>query len=101
MGNTIEDMLLLLLSIKNKGSTSFVGEHISFGTVGYLCAEAVKQGYIIEERDDLYLSEKGLLFIEEANKKFNKSGIDKEISTIPSAYIKKISQDDVYLPEKI
>ena len=101
MGNTIEDMLLLLLSIKNNGCTNFVEEHITFGTVGYLCAEAIKQGYIIEERNDLCLSQKGLLFIEETNKKFNKSGIDKEISTIPIAYIKKNSPEDVYLPEKI
>lgn len=101
MGFTNEDMLLLLLSIKNKGNSSFVDEHISFGTVGYLCSEAIKLEYVTEEREGLSLSEKGFLFIEETNKKFNKSGVNKEISTLPNAYIKKISFEDVYFPEKI
>ena len=101
MSFTTEDMLLLLLSIKNDGSPSFVGEHISFGTLGYLCSEAINQGFIIEDRNDLTLTEKGVSFIEKTNKKFNKTGVSKVISTLPNAYIEKVSIEDVYLPEKI
>lgn len=101
MAYTIDDMLLLLISIKNNGNPNFVEKHISFGTVGYLCSEAIKQGYIIEDRKELVLTDKGILFIKETNKKLNKKGVNKEIATLPNAYIKKISIDDIYLPEKI
>lgn len=101
MSYTIEDMLLLLISIKNKGTPDFVEDHISFGTVGYLCSEAIKQGYIVRDRNELILVDKGLLFIEETNKKLKKKGINKEIATLPDAYGKKISIEDIYLPEKI
>lgn len=101
MSYSVEDMLLLLISIKNRGTPNFVEKHISFGTVGYLCSEAIKQGYIIEDRKELGLTDKGFLFIEEANKKLNKKGVDKEISSLPNAYIKKMLIDDIYLPKKI
>lgn len=96
-----EDILLLLLSIKHNGDPSFVKKYITFGTVGYLCSEAIKQGYIIENRKELELTDKGLLFIDEMNKQLNKKGVDKEIASLPNAYITKISIDDVYLPENI
>ena len=96
-----EDMLLLLISIKNNGNPEFVNNHLSFGTTGYLCAEAIKQEFIVEDRKELFLTEKGNLFIDEANKKLGRKGVDKEIAYLPNAYIKKISIDDIYLPEKI
>lgn len=98
---TVEDMLLLLISIKNDGNPSFVEDHISFGTVGLLCMEAINKGLIIEDRKEFVLTDKGVSYIEHENKKLNKKGIDKEISSLPDAYIKKFSVDDIYLPEKI
>ena len=101
MSYNIEDMLLLLLSIKHNGEPDFVKKYITFGTVGYLCSEAIKQGYIIENRKELELTDKGVLFVEETNKKLNKKGVDKEIASLPNAYISKLSIDDIYLPENI
>lgn len=94
-------MLLLLISIKNNGNPDFVERNISFGTVGALCSKAIECGYIIKDRKELVVTEKGLSFIKNANKKLNKKGVSKEIASLPNAYIKKISIDDIYLPEKI
>lgn len=101
MAYNLDDMLLLLLSIKNTNSSIFVMEHLSFGSVGTLCAEALREGLIVETRKNLEITEQGLIFITQANKKLNRKGIDKSIAHIPDVYIQKISEDAVYLPEKI
>ena len=96
-----EEMLFLLLSLKHTTFSSFVTEHLSFSGVGTLCSEAIQKGFIIEIRKELKITDKGLAFISETNKKLNRHGIECSISRIPDVYIKKISADAVYLPEKI
>lgn len=101
MSYDLEEMLFLLLSIKHTTSSSFVTEHLSFMSVGALCSKAIQEGFIIEIRKELKITEKGLSFISQANDKLNRHGIDRSIAHVPDAYIEKISTDTVYLPEKI
>ena len=99
MSYDLEEMLFLLLSLKHTTSSSFVTEHLSFS--GALCSEAIREGFIIETRKELKITDKGLAFISETNNKLNRQGIERSIARIPDVYIEKISADAVYLPEKI
>lgn len=101
MSYDLEDMLLLLLSIKHTNSSFFVMQHLSYGTVGDLCAEAIREGLIVESRKKLQLTEQGLSFIERANDKLGRKGIDRFIAHIPDVMIEKISIDDIYLPDRM
>ena len=101
MSYDIEDMLLLLLSIKHTSSSLFVMQHLSYGTVGELCEEALKEGLIIENRKTLQLTERGNIFIAQTNGKFNRKGIECKIAHIPDVIVDKIKLEDIYLPEKI
>ena len=101
MSYDLEEMLFLLLSLKHTNSSSFVTEHLSFSGVGALSSEAIREGFIIETRKELKITDKGLAFISETNNKLNRHGIERSIARIPDVYIEKISADAVYLPEKI
>ncbi len=101
MSYDLEDMLLLLISIKHTNSSFFVMEHLSYGTIGDLCSEAIREGLIVENRKELQLTEQGLSFIERANDKLNRKGIDRFIVRIPDVMIEKICIDDIYLPDRI
>ena len=96
MSYDLEEMLFLLLSLKHTTSSSFVTEHL-----GALCSEAIREGFIIETRKELKITDKGLAFISETNNKLNRHGIERSIARIPDVYIEKLSADAVYLPEKI
>ena len=95
------DIFLMLTSIKHDGSTDFVQNKLSCGTVGGLIYQLLTDGYIVENGDELILTENGKMFLYEINLQLNNKGINKCISTLPDAYIQKISIDDVYLPENI
>ena len=69
MSYDLEEMLFLLLSLKHTNSSSFVTEHLSFSGVGALCSEAIREGFIIETRKELKITDKGLAFISETNKR--------------------------------
>ena len=101
MSYDLEEMLFLLLSLKHTTSGSFVTEPLSFSGVGALCSEAIREGFIIETRKELKITDKGLAFISETNNKLNRHGIERSIARIPDVYIEKLSADAVYLPEKI
>ena len=62
---------------------------------------AIREGFIIETRKELKITDKGLAFISETNNKLNRHGIERSIARIPDVYIEKLSADAVYLPEKI
>lgn len=97
----LEEMLLLLLSIKHTNSSLFVMEHLSFGVTGDLCAEAIREGLILESQKKLKLTSQGISFINQANDKLGRKGIDRAISRLPGVVIDKISADDIYLPNRI
>ena len=101
MSYDLEDMLLLLLSIKHTNSSFFVMQHLSYGTVGDLCVEALREGLIVESRKKLQLTERGLSFIEQTNDKLGRKGIERQIARMPDVVIEKISIDDIYLPDRI
>lgn len=101
MSYDLESMLLLLLSIKHTNSSFFVAQHLSYGTVGELCVEALREGLIIENRKNLQLTEQGLAFIEQANDRLGRKGIERKIARLPDVVTKKISADDIYLPDRI
>lgn len=101
MSYDLEEMLFFLLSLKNTTFSSFVTEHLSFSGVGTLCSEAIHEGFVIETRKELKITDKGLAFISKTNNKLNRHGIERSIAHIPNVYIEKKSADDVYLPEKI
>ena len=101
MSYDLENMLLLLLSIKHTNSSYFVMQHLSYRTVGDLCAEAIRQGLIVESRKKFHLTEEGTVFIEKANDKLGRKGIDRFIAHLPGVIIEKISIEDIYLPDRI
>lgn len=101
MSYDLEDMLLLLLSVKHTNSSLFVVEHLSFGTVGSLCAQALQEGLIVESRKKLNLTERGVSFIKQTNDKLGRKGIDRTIARLPNVVIEKIAADDIYLPDRI
>ena len=90
MSYDLEEMLFLLLSLKHTTSSSFVTEHLSFSGVGALCSEAIREGFIIETRKELKITDKGLAFISETNNKLNRHGIERSIARIPDVYIEKL-----------
>lgn len=79
MSYDLEEMLFLLLSLKHTTSSSFVTEHLSFSGVGALCSEAIREGFIIETRKELKITDKGLAFISETNNKLNRHGIERSM----------------------
>ncbi len=101
MSYDLENMLLLLLSIKHTQSSLFVMQHLSYGTIGNLCTEAIRGGLITETRNLFRLTDKGIAFIEQANNTLGRKGIDRAIAKIPDVRIPSISLDDIYLPSKI
>lgn len=96
-----EDMLLLLISIKNGGSPLFLEKHLSHNITIY--NTALSQKYIVEnkEKKEVTLTEEGLKYIESANKRLHRKGVDKEIAPLADAYTKKIAITDIYIPEEI
>ena len=92
MSYDLEDMLLLLLSIKHTDTSFFVMQHLSYGTVGELCSEALKEGLIVENRKRLHLTEDGITFIDQANNKLGRKGIDRLIAHIPDVVGEKIQK---------
>ena len=101
MSYDLEEMLLLLLSIRKTQSPDFAVNQLSFNKVGSLCSEALKNGWIIEYRKKILLTEQGGLFIEQANDQLGRKGIERYIARLPEVFTEKISLTDIYLPEKI
>lgn len=101
MAYDIEEMLMLLLSIKHSTFSEFVVQHLSYKTVGDLCIEALEKGFIIETRKNFHLTEDGYNFIEKMNNKLGRKGIDRQIAHLPDVTIENINLDDIYLPKKI
>ena len=96
-----EEMLLLLLSVRHSDSSLFVSRHLTSGTSGALCAQALKDGYLFENRRKLELTERGRSFIRETNRRLGRKGIDSAIASVPNEQIDPIGIDDIYLPEKM
>lgn len=101
MSYDLEDMLFLLLSIKNTNYSTFVLEHLTISRVGALCSEAVQEGFLVESRKELKLTEKGMDFIKKTNDRLDRHGLARVIAPVPDVYIRKISVDDIYLPSKM
>lgn len=51
--------------------------------------------------EEFHITEKGKIFIKHANDELKNKGIAREIARIPDVYIPKISDEDIYLPDKI
>lgn len=99
MSYDADNMLCLLLTIKNGGSASFITSHLSYQDTGLLAAEALHEGLIIETRKTFKITEKGIRYIEETNNELNRHGVDRNISIIPDIYIEKIPLDEIYFPK--
>ena len=101
MSYDVENMLLLLLTIKHTQSSNFVMQHLSYGSISELCSKAINEGFKILIHEEFHITEKGKIFIKHANDELKNKGIAREIARIPDVYIPKISDEDIYLPDKI
>ena len=94
-------LLLLLQIIKGNGDiSSLLSAGYDYFQVSQLINHAKSEGYVRSKKGIMELSESGVVFVDDLNKKMERYNAESWISPAYSEQIDKITEDEIYIPKR-
>ena len=96
---TDDDMILLLLTIKNDGDSCFIEKTLGYYETAFLLKNAEKKSFIVEGQNGYKLTKEGNDYIKTKNNEFGRKGISKNIAPFPMGKLHDVSLN-IYIPKE-